>query len=209
MTHEFSHVLARWGDRAESAPECAERLAAFLTRLAALHPDLAGWDGLVGEDEALPPEAWRLEPDVAQAERFVRQCRRDDGDPPEYVGFRLPLLSSDRSLSLSICCGAHRHGPGTWNSVALFFPEPAPETARRYGRGTVRDLVTAVAEVWQPEWVTFADSLLDTGRSETRRHRPVGFLTWTPDPTAPVLADYPHLTAEPLAGGTLLTRPEW
>jgi hypothetical protein len=66
-----------------------------------------------------------------------------------------------------------------------------------------------VAEVWQPQWVTFADSLLDTGQSETRRRRPVGFLTWTPGPTAPVLADFPHLATEPLAHGTLLTRPEW
>ncbi|MEU3659991.1 Imm52 family immunity protein [Streptomyces sp. NPDC032940] len=216
MTHEFSWVLARWGDRAESASECAVRLAAFLTRLAALHPDLAAWDGLVGEDETVPPEAWRLGPDVARAERFVRQCRRDDGDPPAYAGFRLALLSADRSLSLSICCGGHRHGPDTGNSVALFFPEPAPATALRYGRDTVRDLVIAVAEVWRPEWATFTDSLLDTGRTEARRHRPVGFLnrpvgflTWTPGATAPVLADRPFLTAEPLTDGTLLSRPGW
>ncbi|WP_318215191.1 hypothetical protein [Streptomyces sp. SCL15-6] len=115
-------MLARWGARAESAAECATRLVAFLTRLAALHPGPAAWDGLAGEDETLPPEGWRLGPDVAQAERFARQCRRDDGDPPEYVGFRLPLLSPDRSLSLSIHCGAGRNGPGTGNSVALFFP---------------------------------------------------------------------------------------
>ncbi|MFF9456293.1 hypothetical protein [Streptomyces flaveolus] len=46
-----------WGARAESAAECATRLVAFLTRLAALHPGPAAWDGLVGEDETLPPEA--------------------------------------------------------------------------------------------------------------------------------------------------------
>ncbi|MFF9456294.1 hypothetical protein [Streptomyces flaveolus] len=146
---------------------------------------------------------------MAQAERFARQCRRDDGDPSEYVGFRLHLLPSGRSLSLSIHCGAGRSGPGTGNSVALFFPEPAPATARRYGPDTVRDLVTAVAEVWQPQWVTFADSLPDTRQSETRRRRPVGFLTWTPGPTAPVLADHPHLASELLAHGTLMTRPQW
>ncbi|GJF24425.1 hypothetical protein [Streptomyces sp. HO565] len=118
MTHELSHVPGRTGARAE----CATRLVAFLTRPAALHPGTAAWDGLVGEDETLPPAACRPGPDAARAERFARQCRRDDGDPPEYAGLRLPLLSSDRSLSLSIHRVAGRNGPGTGNSVALFFP---------------------------------------------------------------------------------------
>ncbi|MFD8274598.1 hypothetical protein [Streptomyces flaveolus] len=87
------------------------------------------------------------------------------------------------------------HVPGRWGARA----ESAAECAT--------PLVTAVAEVRQPQWVTFADSLLDTGQSQTRRRRPVGFLT--PGPTAPVLVGYPHLATEPLAHGTLLTRPEW
>ncbi|MFF8092470.1 hypothetical protein [Streptomyces sp. NPDC016675] len=80
--------------------------------------------------------------------------------------------------------------------------------ARRYGQDVVRGLVTAAARAWEPPWATFADSLRETGRGETGRGRPVGFLTWTPDPPEPVLADLPELGREEDAGGSLLTRPD-
>ncbi|MFF7748318.1 Imm52 family immunity protein [Streptomyces sp. NPDC007971] len=199
MTDE-TVLASRWGGRPESASRCAERLALFLTGLGALHPGLRDWDGLVGDDESVPPESWPLRPEPAELEPFVRAC--DEGGR----GFRLVLMSPSQDKSLSVDSG--RDGmSGIDNSAFLWFREPAGTVLQDLGPEVVEGLLEAVAGAWEPEWATFIGLSAWEAESGWRRSRPTGLATYVAGSPAEILAEVPGLAVRKLGRGTLLTRP--
>ncbi|MFI6857788.1 Imm52 family immunity protein [Streptomyces sp. NPDC050416] len=201
MTDQFT-LASRWGDRPESASECAERLSSFLSELAALHSSLSEWYGLVGDDEEAVPESWPLRPGAAELERFVLACR-EGAD----LGFRLPVLSDTPDMALDIHCGGTSGVPRVENGVFLHFREPAGTTLERLGLDVVRGLVTAAVEAWEPEWATFiSDSAWEAQRGYAHP-RPVGLVTYRTGSVEEALAEFPDLAVEAMANGSVLTRP--
>lgn len=201
VTDQFT-LASRWGDRPESASECAERLSSFLAGLATLHPSLGTWYGLTGDDEEEVPEPWPLRPDAAELERFVLACQEGAG-----LGFRLPVLSDTPDMALDIHCGGHLGVPGMQNRVFLHFREPAETTLERLGPGVVPGLVTAVVEAWEPEWATFiSDSAWEAQGGYSHPH-PIGLVTYRTGSVEEARTEFPDLAVEAMANGFLLTRP--
>ncbi|MEU5535542.1 hypothetical protein [Streptomyces sp. NPDC020362] len=191
---------ARWGDRPESVSGCAGRLALSLTGLAALHPGLREWNGLVGDDGSVPPGSWPLRPEPAELERFVRA-----GDEGRW-GFRLSVLSPSLDLPMSVDSGRE----GMWdieNSAFLWFRDPAGSVVRDLGPEVIEGPPAAVVEAWEPEWATFIGLSAWEAEGGWRRSRPIGLATYVAGSPAEILAEVPGLAVRDLGRGVLLTRP--
>jgi len=145
------YIGAYWGPRQESADQCAERLKASFSELAATSDVFASWyeKGRSRRDALKHP----VQPDDLLT-LVESGCSKRDSDKSviEDLGFRVGVWngeSEERSASLSVRCGAHSQNPNLGNSVVLSLPEVLGDLAEK--ERALKALM-AVVRAWEPDW---------------------------------------------------------
>lgn len=148
------YVGAYWGQRKESADECAERLASCMRRLAETDEALSAWyrksrSKQDARQQPIEPGNRESIVDLLQAGTNKRDT---DRSIIEDLGFGVGLwngLDGDQSASMSVTCGLYARNLHLRNSVALDFPKHSRKLA---SKDHALAALAAVIESWEPEW---------------------------------------------------------
>ncbi len=173
------YLGAYWGDRAEGADWCAERLARCLSSIAAVSPHLSGWRPKGrSRSEALASPV--VDPADLVGLLDAGANRRDsDGSVIAELGMRWSAWNGNASLavSVSVTCGACATQAGVLNSFVLKLPEFAVSGAEDI-YGDADGLLAGVVEAWEPEWAVLTSHELRESLEIGTDHPVVGWLTY-------------------------------
>jgi hypothetical protein len=211
MTDNY-FVGAYWSSRAESAEQCAGRLSLCLERLRAVHPALALWYRK-GSSKA----AASKDPVGASTDELLRlllggRNRRDaDGSVIEELGFRASLWNKNEiDVGFSTICGSHLNSKSVMNNFGLQLPAPEGGALELYEDRVVEEIVSALAEAWEPEWVTWASYSMRSDQAAAPGSPVFGWLTYLSSSNLSA-DDCPELpqgvTAVGAFGGTMIRLP--
>jgi hypothetical protein len=198
------YVGAYWGDRKESAEECARRLSGCLTALTEVDPLLGSWRGL---GRSRTTSQTLVGTDAGSLEQLLLKGRnRRDADRSviEELGFQVGMWNGQETeISLSASVGGYAGTPGLSNAVVLKLPAPVGIARRLYGRQVAQRITEAIVESWEPNWATWASHPLQEVQDAPARTPVVGWLTYLSQ--ARLAPDSAHtIGAEPLHGGWLV-----
>lgn len=156
---ETYYAGAYWGPRKESAEECAQRTAHFLTLLAPADPFLAQWYKPTRSQKdarkypLMPPDLPTL------TELFRRGVNREKGGPVfEELGLSFWFDNGGPTrdcAALRITCGDY--AGSSPNHCVLTLPWDGPNAARVLTAAVLTQVVRSMAVAWEPDWA-FATS---------------------------------------------------
>jgi hypothetical protein len=183
---ESYYAAAYWGQRPESAEQCAQRAETFFRLLAACHADYSRWY----EQASSTKRALQLqfEPTYDTFVRFFGKKRYQAGDDGFSFGAWTGHLENQGGMVL-LGCGASSEG--ATNLAQLYFPSELPGRDRLLTLPVLTGVMRAMVLAWEPDWAVatpqdFRDHLSETGLPGTF----VGWLTyysrqWGEVPTLP------------------------
>lgn len=160
------YIGAYWGQRKQSADECAERLIACLKGLEATSSAFESWFRRGKSKQA----ALQQPVDPSDYSGIVgllesgRNKRDTDRSVIEDLGFSVGLWNGtdgDRSASMSVACGVYSPNPHLRNSVVLDFPKQLDELG---SRESALNALIAVVEAWKPDWAGIISRASRTAR---------------------------------------------
>jgi hypothetical protein len=180
-------IRARWDARKESAAECAKRMLGCLQRLATIDEVFAvGWlkcgDSL---QEALQNRV-RVSQEFLEAVFEQRRSRREaERGPIDDLGIgsgRFWNGLEPDAAHISVRCGAYvdpAKMPGI-NEVRIGLPQAGAAGDRLLRPEKLREIVTVVAEEWDPDWARVSTFHMDEILYPARRYRgqEAGWLTY-------------------------------
>ena len=150
---ETYYAGAYWGPRKESAEECAQRAANFLTLLAPADSFLAQWYKPARRRKdarkhpLMPPDLLTL------TELFRRGVNREKGGPIfEDLGFTFWFDNGGPTrdcAALRIKCGDYSGGS---NYCVLTLPTYGPNADRVLTAAVLTHVVRSMALAWEPDW---------------------------------------------------------
>ncbi|MGH7981053.1 MAG: Imm52 family immunity protein [Limisphaerales bacterium] len=184
---ETIDIKARWDARKESAADCAGRMFRFLRRLAACDEVFAqGWLKCGNSLEEALQNKVRVSQEILQ-NVFERGRNRRDKDKSviEELGFYSGRFWNglDREAAhVSVHCGAYvdpAKMPGI-NEVGIQPPYVGAAADRLLQAEKLREIVTLLAEEWNPDWVRASTFQVDEILYPVRPYRGqrVGWLTY-------------------------------
>lgn len=176
---ESYYVGAYWGDRRESAVECARRLSDCLAALAKLDPLLSSWRHR-GRSKAAAQAPVEMHIDALERLLLDGRNRRDtDRSVIEELGFRVGIWNGrEPMIGLSASVGKDTGAPGLMNSFLLELPAPSGDAARLYDHPVALSIVEAIAASWEPDWATWASNSLRHAQDAPARTPVVGWMTF-------------------------------
>jgi len=192
-----------WGNRPETASECATRLLAFLTCLAKVDPVFHRWFDL-GRDET-DAQARELQLNHEMVERLLE----DRQHAVRGLGFITGLWTGGqrgRASSLHFSCGGTTDArgaliPNFWNMDS--FPQRDPEASRILSSRTMSKILICALEAWSPIWGVVRSRSFQDDTSPPFAPE-VGWITQLSVP-ATAIPDLPHpARVEPVGESTCL-----
>lgn len=131
-----------WGERRESASQCAQRVYKTFRKLTTFDPTLGEW--WTGSNAATQGNKMASEPEGIQ--RFLAENARDLKAPEEMreeLGFSTMLWTDDGKSELSFSCGGYNFGPyGPFNSFLL--------KTQRIERRDCVSIFRCLIDIWEP-----------------------------------------------------------
>jgi Immunity protein 52 len=196
-------VSGCWGPRPEPAIECARRWLTFFLSLEALDVDeLRGW--------GIPKGSPRDVPDLPQELSALTAEVADGQSPDDELGFTLGAWNRrqrEQSVSFTSSCGGS--SDAVLNNAFLGLQAATGADVRKWAR-LANDLLTALAEAWQPDWGYFvSDSLRDQQEREDPRSPVAGYVTYlSPGRRAALPRDVRARVSTTPDGGVLISLVE-
>jgi len=150
---ESFHACAYWGPRKEDAASCALRTHSFLSALALVSDDFAGWRfGGTSEEVARANPLIDLSVEVLKTLLEEGRNRTDIGNEViEDLGYRISVWNGgtpEHATSLMIGCGKYSTVGNSGNAVVLGLPAAFNVDSA----GMLRKLMEAMVEPWEPDW---------------------------------------------------------
>lgn len=176
---ESLYLGAYWGDRAEDADSCAERLARCLSAMASVSADLSGWRPKGrSRSEALASPAVAAVDLIGLLEAGVNR-RDSDGSVMPELGMRWSAWNGNTAFaaSVSVTCGACATEAGVLNSFVLKLPEATRPGAEGV-YSAADELLAGVVEAWEPEWAVLTSHELRESLGLDAGQPVVGWLTY-------------------------------
>lgn len=173
------YLGAYWGDRAEDADSCAERLAHCLSAMASVSAQLSGWRSKGrSRSEALASPVVAPVDLIGLLEAGVNR-RDSDGSVIPELGMRWSAWNGNTAFaaSVSVTCGACAAQGGVLNSFVLKLPEASRPGAEDV-YGAAEELLAGVVEAWEPEWAVLTSHELRESLGLEAGQPVVGWLTY-------------------------------
>ncbi|MEH0825755.1 MULTISPECIES: Imm52 family immunity protein [unclassified Micromonospora] len=204
---DMFYVGAYWGPRAESATDCARRLARCLSHLGAAHPTLAAWFRKGKSRSAASGTPVATSDDALEAMLLGGRNRTDVGDHViTELGFRVSLWNKSAvPVSFSTTCGAYPATTSINNYFLLELPEPSEAAAELYDPEIARFVFCSVVEAWDPEWATFASHSMRAAQGGGPGRPVGGWMTYVSGDQEAAKGRALGLPAEEFSSGILLT----
>jgi hypothetical protein len=169
-------VGAYWDVRAESAEHCAGRIAALLTRMAAIDPVLAGWrdKAATKKEAAAQPVVTSDRNDLVQ--RLLRSTTRYGITLPEAAGYSVfwwngrAQKDSGATLTVNNACSTD---PSLPRSVVITLPDPS-QLPELYANETASSLIRTIIETFEPQRAVWLDDASRDAQTEPDQIQPDG-----------------------------------
>jgi hypothetical protein len=181
---ESHYVGAYWGNRKETAEQCAQRLESLLKGLSLAGEAFSQWyEKGHSAKEALRREV-RTDKDSLKGLLERGRSRRDsNGGVMEDLGFSLSIWngSTDAESDLIVHCASWASTPAVWipNSCVLNLPSDGPDSDRFRNVDTLVTLVDSIVRAFEPERaVVTSEDDRDIVSNANPGARMVGWLTY-------------------------------
>ena len=177
---EGYYVGAYWGQRQETALECARRAELFFHMLARCDPTFTQWYGAGrGFPRELP--GWPVRPELKELETFLLKGRNrtDVGrEVIEDLGFRQMVWNAKKEATdIHLSCGKYSPWGGP-NTCRLEPPRQGAVRERLLRLPVLTEVLTCMATAWDPDFAMVSSGemvdLMEKGDFEVR----VGWLTY-------------------------------
>jgi hypothetical protein len=200
------YVGAYWGPRAESAGECADRLASCLSQLGAVHATLATWFRKGKSKSAASGNPVATNSDALEALLVGGRSRTDfGGQVINELGFRTALWNRNPvPVSFSTTCGASPATSSVSNYFTLELPEASEASAELYDPEISRAIFYAIVEAWNPQWATFASYSMRAAQGGIQGHPVGGWMTYISGEPRSSAAEISELSVQEFSNGTLV-----
>ena len=217
MSRDSYYVATYWGNREESADECARRASLLLDDLSRRDECLRTWfnRGKSRKDALAQP--------VDISEKSLRSLlmrgrnRYDaDGAVIEDLGFRLAVWnggSGGGDCGLSLHCGSCASTPSTWipNSCVLSLPNEGEAVDRLLSVPLLLRIIEAMVATLEPDWgVATSYAYQETLPPGEPGAPVVGWLTYLREPPQRLPSFLPGVHVVPVAdfGSVIVTTEE-
>jgi hypothetical protein len=207
-----------WGNRPESAEECARRALRLFAGLSRCDALFTTWYGLGrARKDAL---AHRLDvSDTSSLKELLERGRnRRDADRTviEELGFGLGAWNGGvggAESSLHLSCGSYASTPAAWipNSCVLDLPSDAPASERLLTVAALLRIIEVMAAAWDPDWgVVMSTAFQQMVPSGEVGAPVVGWLTYLglPPQSLPALPVGVRVAALSEGGSTIIATEE-
>jgi hypothetical protein len=212
MTGEVNHIHAYWRPRAESAHECAVRLAWMLEGLVKAHPAFSQWNKQAYSRAAANKPAWGMPPDISEVTQ-VFENGRVHKDVPHVpwpgMGFHISAWNGHEppyGASLRINAGASADLRSLPNTADLSLKRVGPDNADLINAATLKPALLSVATAWEPDyavvvpWTYWPHVFGDGGYPKLRS----GWMTYLAPKYARRIVPPPAAIVEPVSDGGML-----
>jgi hypothetical protein len=176
---EKYYVGGYWGDRKETALECARRAELFFHMLARCDPTFAQW---YRRGRGFPRElpGYPVRPEAQEWEQlFLHGRNRNDVDKGviEHLGFSAHVWNEKKDPSrVRFTCGGYT--PWAVNTCLFLPPHEGPVRERILSAPVLAEVLTSVATAWDPDFaIATSIQMLDLVRKRKGEVR-VGWLTY-------------------------------
>ena len=200
------YAAVYWGNRVESAEECARRAETFFRLLSRCDPDFTRW--FEQADSRKKALQLQFEPTYETFLRFFKRRSYRTG----RVGFIFSAwtghLEDERGGMVRFKCGLET--VGTSNSCILEPPSEAPGTERVLTVPVLTEVVRAMVMAWEPDYGgVFSDAYQQT-RNQPVGHPYTGWLMYLSHRRGRVPPLPEPVRVEPVAdkGSLLILTPE-
>jgi hypothetical protein len=200
------YVGAYWGNRRESAADCAARLLEFLTSLGSASGELSrwflkGWSRKQALNSPVPLSGEFLTELMLKGRHYTDASHQLTED----LGFSAAMWNGkEPGVSLRVGVGVFATGPGSsGNTVIMDIGRRVGDREALFDLGVAKRVMSAVAASWDPDWASWTTTDLRRSQREQQEslETNVGWLTYLSTPRAK-LVDIPE--AQPMGTGVLV-----
>jgi hypothetical protein len=173
------YVGAFWGDRKETASECAERLSSCLLALSEIDPLLGSWRHRGRSKSSAQRPVDLCSQELTELMKKGQNRRDTDGSVMERLGFTFGIWNGQEpGIGLRGSVGASHGIPGLMNRVIVDLPTIDSEVERLYHSEVALRILSAVVEAWEPDWATWTSHSLRDAQKGELRVPVIGWMTY-------------------------------
>jgi hypothetical protein len=183
---ENYYLGAYWGNRPESAGECARRVQVLLRDLSHCDATLGQWFEKGGSRAHALKRPVSYGDEQVLSELLEKSCvrRRAINDVASSLGFRIGLWSGapdSESSALSVSCGGSASTSQAWvpNSCVIDLPQEGAPRERLLRVSVLLEIVGAVVKALEPDWGVVTSDAARRMMPESEPGTPlVGWITY-------------------------------